>query len=199
MGRGPLSRAGLPVKCGCSTPVPRHHVRLLLSSGLALALISCVAAFDLASLPLLPVILEEFMVNYTASTDYSETIRGLWQHEDLIANHRLTWFNATQGLLFAAMALVVNHSASSLQPMIVLVGLGSCALTFLSLELGARAKAELRKWWNDHKGDDYEGPDIVGFYVGPGSWLGYLAPSNLLPLLFGGAWVWIGVDAWWPK
>ena len=123
-------------------------------------------------------------------TACAETLRQMWQHEDNIANHRITWFTTTQGLLFAALALVVKEQAGSLKPVLVAVGVGSCLLTFASLLLGSHAKARLQKWWKKNEGN-YAGPPVIGFYVKAGSLAGYLAPSNLLPLLFGGAWLYL--------
>lgn len=123
---------------------------------------------------------------------HAETLRKMWQHEDTIANHRLTWFNTTQGLLFAALALVLRDKVIVLKPILVAVGLGSCILTFISVQLGAHAKAKLQDCWEKLKDKhSYVGPPVVGFYMRPGSLLGYLAPSNLLPVLFGGAWLFV--------
>jgi len=51
----------------------------------------------------------------------------------------------TQGLLFAVLALALKDGISSLKPVLVFVGLGSSVLTFISLQLGARAKDGLQK------------------------------------------------------
>ena len=120
----------------------------------------------------------------------AEVLRKMWQHEDTIANHRITWFTTTQGLLFAALALVVKGDFYFLKGVLVVVGIGSCALTFVSLLLGSHAKEKLNNWWHQHQ-NGYIGPPAVGFYVEPGSLLGYLAPSNLLSILFCGAWLFV--------
>ena len=119
----------------------------------------------------------------------------MWQHEDTIANHRITWFTTTQGLLFAALALAYGKEVPSvppllpfLRPILIFVGLGSCVLSCVSLLLGSRAKANLAGWWNSHKGS-YDGPPVVGYYIMSSKYAGYFAPSNLLPVLFGVAWV----------
>ena len=129
-----------------------------------------------------------------SDSDHSEIIRKLWQHEDMLANHRITWFTTTQGLLFAALAIAYKKEALLLPPLLPLlgpilisVGLGSCALSFASLLLGAKAKADLRAWWKQNRGD-YKGPPVVGYYPDSFKYLGYFAPSNLLPVMFSIAW-----------
>ncbi|MFZ5758953.1 MAG: hypothetical protein ACOY32_04875 [Thermodesulfobacteriota bacterium] len=117
-----------------------------------------------------------------------EVLRQMWQHEDTIANHRLSWFTTVQGLLFTALALVARDKVHSLLHVLVGIGIGVCCLTFVSLLLGVRAKMTLLGWWEKEK-RDYSGPPIVGYYVRPGSWLAYLAPTNLLPVLFLVAWI----------
>lgn len=96
--------------------------------------------------------------------DQTESLRKMWQHEDNIANNRLTWFNTTQGLLFASLALVFQQSSRNLAPILIEVGIGACVLTSISLFLGVKAKRNLQAWWTEHKGV-YTGPPVVGYYV----------------------------------
>lgn len=123
--------------------------------------------------------------------EYSEIIRDMWRHEDDIANNRLSWFNTTQSLLFGAMALALKEGVVALKPVIVWVGILSCALTLVSLFLGVKAKSELSRWWNDNVGNNYIGPPVVGFYFSYKNKLPYLSPSVLLPLVFLGAWLYV--------
>jgi len=121
-------------------------------------------------------------------SDHADILRKMWQHEDTIANHRITWFTTTQGLLFAALAIVFREQAHRLSPILVCVGLGSCVLTSISLFLGVKAKNNLQIWWRDN-GCKYTGPPVVGYYFEAGANKGHFSPSNLLPLLFLTAWL----------
>jgi len=45
----------------------------------------------------------------------------------------------------------------------------------------------LTTWWDQHKPEDYDGPDIVGFRSKPG-FIKYLEPGHFIPIVFISAW-----------
>ena len=126
--------------------------------------------------------------------EHAEVVRKMWQHEDTIANHRITWFTTTQGLLFAALAIAFKEKATGIALVLFSVGIGSCLLACISLFLGARAKVNLQDYWAKVS-INYVWPPVVGYYIYTNKYAGYFAPSNLLPILFGIGWVILAWDA----
>lgn len=51
--------------------------------------------------------------NSLLDCDDKDCIRKLWEHEDDLINHRMTWLGVTQGLLFAAYGVVLNIPITS--------------------------------------------------------------------------------------
>ena len=118
-------------------------------------------------------------------TEQAEIIRVMIRHENELANHRASWLNAVQGLLFAALAFAWKDVPTypRLVTLLALVGIAVAVLSLVALGMATYAITQLLGYWKK-KGGSYSGPPVVGAFVKPDSMLAYLTPWNLLPLVF---------------
>jgi len=110
--------------------------------------------------------------------------------ENEIINHRVTWLATMQGLLFAALGFAWDKP--NIKPFVdLLCFLGTAmSLILFALLVGATAAMyRLSAWWDSHKPQGYEGPDVIG--LRPFKWplLRYLGPWSFIPFLFLVAWI----------
>lgn len=122
----------------------------------------------------------------------AETIRAMIRHENELANHRASWLNGVQGLLFTAMAFAWKDVPAHPRLMTLLAGIGIVValLSLVSLGMSTFAITRLLRWWEANKGS-YSGAPVVGAFVNPESLFAYLAPWNILPLVFLVAWIFV--------
>jgi hypothetical protein len=119
----------------------------------------------------------------------AETIRQMIQHEDDIVNQRFVWLCQIQGFLFAALALAWKEpTANQLAQLLCILGFAVSVTSWFALRSAWLAVANLLGWWDEHKLPNYAGPDVFARRVEPG-WGTYLSPWNILPMLFGLAWI----------
>ena len=120
--------------------------------------------------------------------DQAEVIRSMIRHEDDLANHRASWLNGGQGLLFTGMTFAWRETQghSYLVTLFAVLGISVALLSLVALGSATFAVKNLLVWWEEHKGD-YSGPPVVGVY--PSSKMAYLSPRNALPLVYVAAWV----------
>lgn len=119
----------------------------------------------------------------------AQVVRDMIRHEDFLTDHRTTWLLQCQGLLFLALAFAWDKS-----PLLVLVlsllGIRLSLSIKDYLRLGAEAKKDLQRWWNQQMGgSQWAGPPIVGLAdedIGERR-LGML-PYNIMPTAFAFAW-----------
>ena len=129
----------------------------------------------------------------SASFQDAEVIRQMIRHENDLMNHRLSWFNTLQGLLFAALAFSWDKPDSSgLVYMLCALGALLCLSTHYSLRGAVFAITRLRDWWDNHRDTGYNGPDVIGRRPDRKS-IPLLRPYVLFPAAFGTAWLWIAV------
>ena len=129
----------------------------------------------------------------TASVEEAKIVREMIRHENELMNHRFSWFNTLQGLLFAALAFSWEKTgATGLAYMFCMLGALLCVSTFYSLRANLLAISALRDWWDKHRDIDYHGPDIIGRRPDHKS-LPILRPYVLFPISFGIAWIWIAI------
>ncbi len=110
------------------------------------------------------------------------------EREDGLVNTRLNWMLTTQGLFFAALALLAGEDTNAemremLTLLLPLIGIVLSVIGFLGVTGATIALNDLRTEWE--KLDYSKAPRPYGAPLA--SWLG-LIPSLCLPLLFLGAW-----------
>jgi hypothetical protein len=129
----------------------------------------------------------------SASGQDAHVIREMIRHENELMNHRISWFNALQGLLFAALAFSWDKAnAAGLVYMFCALGMLLSLSTFYSLEASLLAISRLCQWWDTNRANDYHGPDVIGRRPDQSS-LPPFRPYVLFPVAFGLCWVWIAV------
>lgn len=119
-------------------------------------------------------------------------LRAMVTHETEQVHRRLSWLGTFQGFLFAGLGFAWGKNKPILL-LIAFLGLSISILLFVSLVAATLAIERIRAYWRAHRPDDYEGPDILGFYPDRMAWTVYTAPENLIPLVFAIAW---GVVLW---
>ncbi len=113
------------------------------------------------------------------------------EREDGLVNYRLTWMLTTQGLLFAALALLAGKNTNAeMREMLTLllpsIGIVLSIISFLGVAGASIALYDLKTEWEKlaySKVPRPYGPPLA-------FWLG-LIPRLCLPLLFLGAWGYI--------
>jgi hypothetical protein len=106
--------------------------------------------------------------------------------ENDLLNYRTTWLATLHGLLFAALGFAWDKPAAApLIGVFCFLGVALCALSLVGFVAGSLAVSRLYHWWETHRPADYQGPDIVG--LPPKT--RWANPWNLLPVLFGLAWI----------
>lgn len=130
------------------------------------------------------------------------TIRKMIMHENELMNHRLTWLLTTEGLLFTALALVLQRASdwegsSDLALVLSLAGISVAASSQIVLSSAHTALLELENWWRIYRPSltHHVMPDVLGFrgYSQPSRWFWWcLSPWRAFPPLFIVSWGFIG-------
>jgi hypothetical protein len=137
--------------------------------------------------------------------EHYRLFREYVQHEDDLINHRSTWHNTIQGLLFTALAFALqwnpetagNPHAALLQKtltiLLPLLGIGNAWAGYLSIRAATKALDALNEKWTKI-GETYsdESKHSLPQLTGAGSeWaIKYgKAPAFLIPILIGVAWI----------
>ena len=84
-----------------------------------------------------------------------DNIRRLWEHEDNLINHRMTWLGVVQALLFAAYGTLLNlkpnetcvslEQIKGIQEMIIWVGFFTSALIAIGIAAAIFAMYKIKK------------------------------------------------------
>jgi hypothetical protein len=119
--------------------------------------------------------------------DHGKTIRAMIEHENHLVNYRLTWLITLQGLLFAALGFAWDkRDAWQIIMVFCVMGIFSAVSCLVSLSYTQRAIYRLEKWWETHKPERHDGPEVIGF---PLSQVALLTlPWLILLVLFIGGW-----------
>lgn len=126
-----------------------------------------------------------------ASHSKAQIIREMIRHENTLINHRITWFSTLQGLLFTALAFSWDKKdAAGLSYVFAVLGILLSISTFYSMRASLAAIKALREWWDNNRGQNYDGPDVIGRRPDAKS-LPLLRPYVVFPLSFTIAWSWI--------
>ena len=130
-------------------------------------------------------------------TDFADRLRGMIQHETELVNHRMTWFLASQTLLFAAIGVVWEKNLL-IQLTLALVGIVIGVSFHVSIQAAIRAVQRLEQCWlekcNAWGIDPQAEPPINGLYrtqIKPIE--RFLFPWRLLPWFLSAVWVFLGV------
>jgi hypothetical protein len=121
----------------------------------------------------------------------ADRVRTMIRHEDDVMNHRLSWFVALNGLLFASLGFSWGD-APELIPVLAAVGAVSSLSWIVPLFLSDSAIRRLVEDWRRNKPHNYRGPDVIA--QPPMPRLAHLfLPWLLLPVLLAAAWtaVWV--------
>ncbi len=125
-----------------------------------------------------------------ASLDDADTIRTMIHRENEVINHRVTWLATMQGLFFAALGFAWDKSNIKLfVDLLCFLGIAMSVILFAPLAGATAAMYRLSEWWDNHKPQGYNGPDVIGLRPLKGPLFRYLGPWSLIPLLFLVAWV----------
>jgi hypothetical protein len=130
------------------------------------------------------------MDEQTDITDHESTIRSMISEENSLINHRVTWMSTLQGLLFAALGFAWDKANSrELITVFCLLGMLVAGFSFHTLLTATRAMYRLYDWWLERQPRKYRGPGVMGLPPASTSWISYLTPWNLFPVIFTLAWI----------
>jgi hypothetical protein len=118
----------------------------------------------------------------------AETLRQMSAHESEQIHRRLSWLGTFQGFLFASLGFVFGKSRA-LSFVIALLAIAISVLVYSGLFAATLAVERIRKTWNSHRPENYDGPEIAGFYPDKARWTVFVSPENLIPLAFVAAWI----------
>lgn len=110
------------------------------------------------------------------------------QHEDQQSHRRLSWLGTFQGFLFASLGFSWGKN-SFLTLIICLLGVAVALLIFSGVCATVLAMRRIRMLWLQHKPQDYNGPDIFGYFPERAPFTQFTSPEMLLPLAFAAAWI----------
>lgn len=124
----------------------------------------------------------------SAIDETAATLRAMVSNETEQVHRRLSWLGTFQGFLFAGTAFAWGKS-KPLLILLALLGLSIAILLCISLVAATLAIKRIRQYWLAHLPDNYEGPQIFGYYPDKAPWTAYTSPENLIPLTFVIAWI----------
>lgn len=113
------------------------------------------------------------------------------EKENDYIHYRVTWFCTLQGLLLAALSFVASQpKAECFFIVICCLGIAVAIIIWHPIYYAHRATMRLLDWWDEHKPQGYDGPDVIGGR--PPFWLArHIAPWHVLPVIFLIAWFFI--------
>ena len=130
-------------------------------------------------------------MNEQDKQNYYEYLAHQIEREDGLVNYRLTWMLTTQGLLFAALALLAGKEIdvdmrAMLAWLLPRIGIALSVIALLGVSAANNQITYLKKKWE--KLDYVKAPRPYG---GPWAWRFGLIPSLCLPVLFFAAWIYV--------
>lgn len=128
----------------------------------------------------------EKIVQETASREDEKIVRQMIRHEDNLTNHRISWLNTIQGLLFAALGFAWDKEVY-LVYLLCWLGVVVAITSGVALHCSREAGERLYKGFRRNKQELWY-PDVVGYW--DESWyIRYGSPWLVLPILFLITWV----------
>lgn len=127
--------------------------------------------------------------------DFADRIRDMITHENVLTNHRLTWFIVIQGFLITALigSLKLNCNNSNFLPILLIsiLGMLSSLSAYVSLDSAAEAINNLIGKFDAMKkklNSPYQGAPVIGLKFE--QWrFAWLRPSHFLPTLLFLGWI----------
>jgi hypothetical protein len=102
--------------------------------------------------------------------DLAEVCRAMIRSESEQVHRRMTWLATLQGFLFAGVGVAWKVPDSELVVRVLgTLGMTVALLAFLAMFPPIAGIDRVRAFWRANKPDDYDGPDISGYYP-------YIAP-----------------------
>ncbi len=127
----------------------------------------------------------------TWNADDANTVRQMIAKETEFINNRITWLVTLQGFLFAALGFAWKDGRELIN-VLGAIGIVASLSLALPIHLAHQGILNMKKAWDKNKPDNYDGPDVIGYYS-PNPLvrliLSWLAPWHSLPILFVVAWV----------
>ena len=130
-------------------------------------------------------------MNEQDKQNYYEYLAHQIEREDGLVNYRLTWMLTTQGLLFAALALLAGKEIdvdmrTMLAWLLPRIGIALSVIAFLGVSAANNQITYLKKKWKKLDYDKAPRP-----HGGPWAWWFGLIPGLGLPVLFFAAWIYV--------
>jgi len=116
------------------------------------------------------------------------TLRGMVEHETSQIDRRLTWLSQLQGFLFASLGFAWEKGGH-LVVILCILGIAIALLVCVSVIFSMDACERIRKCWLRHKPQDYDGPDIFGFYPHHAPWTVYIGIEVIIPIVLAIGWI----------
>ena|SRR2546428_3639312 len=117
----------------------------------------------------------------------AKTIRELIKQESDVSNHRLTWMVTLEGFLFASLSFAWNEGVA-LSAVLAFLGVFSSVSSLIALYVAHEATVKIIASWERNRPQDYDGPDVIGYFV-KGRLRTFAMPWFLLPFLLILTWV----------
>lgn len=130
--------------------------------------------------------------NEPTNAENANIIRAMIQHEDQVANDRITWLTSIQGLLFAALGFAWDKQDTKILIVVLsFTGIMVAVSAWFSLIISNEARRDLVKWWDCHKPSNYTDPDVIGTRSFHPTLTRLLRPWRALPFLFIVSWIFV--------
>ena len=117
----------------------------------------------------------------------AKIVRELIKQESDVSNHRLTWMVTLQGFLFASLSFAWDKGIA-LSAVLALLGVFSSASSLIALYVAHQATVKIIASWEKNRPQDYDGPDVIGYFV-EGKLRTFAMPWFSLPFLLILAWL----------
>lgn len=111
------------------------------------------------------------------------------EKENEYIHYRVTWFCTLQGLLLAALSFASGQSKPPYFFFVICgLGIAVAAVIIHPIYYAHRATMKLLDWWDEHRPEGYNGPDVIGGRP-PFPSARRIAPWHVLPVMFLVAWI----------
>jgi hypothetical protein len=128
-----------------------------------------------------------------------EIIRSMIEKENDYINQRMGWFATLQGLLIAALSFAAKDpQGERFFAILCILGFFVGFIILFPITAAHLTMNRLLKWWEAHKPEGYDGPDVIGMGPPKPKWISErVGPWTFLVLVFLLAWIAIGFHPVW--
>ena len=127
---------------------------------------------------------------------WSGIYRSMYEHENQLQNHRLSWYLTIQGFSLGALAFAWDKADTRILIYLFCVLGAIISLMFWEgINVSKRAQRGLKEEWDMYRSrlSTYCGPGIVAYRSAPGEISKYFRPWRSLPLVFFITWNFIAL------